>query len=187
MKAMLKSSPQWEHNKQRNRNRFEGRKKTMKTIKTILISALLCAASTLFADWSFSYGTFTITGDTTIYLDSKSSLYIQDFGYTVNGGNFVRIPESDFGNALSFKDGDKVRFMKKGLFFDYFARETGNGHFTIDNFNGGMTAPFSFTISSDTSTTSPKPSGQPLPSVAVSAVLGLIGISAGFYKIRRKK
>lgn len=158
--------------------------KTMKTIRTILICAVLCATGSLFADWTFSGGTFTMRGDTSLYLNPQSSLYIQDFGYTVNGGSFVKIPESDFANALSFKDGDKVRFLKKGLFRDYYARETGEGIFTISNYSGGITAPFTFSI---TTITPPAPSGQPLPAVAVSALLGIIGVGAGFYKIRRNK
>lgn len=160
------------------------KEKTMKTIRTILICAVLCAAGSLFADWTFSDGTFTMKGDTSFYLNPKSSLYIQDFGYTVNGGSFVKIPESDFANVLSFKDGDKVRFLKKGFFQDYYARETGEALFTISNYSGGITAPFTFSI---TTITPPAPSGQPLPAVVVSALLGIIGVGAGFYRVRRNK
>lgn len=148
-------------------------------MKKIFMLILLFVASSTFAGWTFSNGTFSIKGDTSFYLNSQSSLFIQDFGYTVNGGEFIKIPESDFTKALSFKDGDNVTFMKKGLFLNYYAQETGLGIYTISNYFGGITVPFSFSLNVVNPST---PSGQPLPAVVISMFIGLFGISTVLLK-----
>jgi hypothetical protein len=141
-----------------------------KLISILIVVSYSLLPSHLHAGWTFDNGSFKMTGDTTIYvLPEDSSLYLHTFGYFVNDDpKFYKIDKSNINQALNFKDGDTVRFAKKGLLY-YYAEETSQaGVYNINSDDYGFTMPFSFKVG----TNKIAPSGQPLPSVWFAILLG---------------
>jgi hypothetical protein len=155
-----------------------------KIISIFIVVSFSLLASHLHAGWTFDNGSFKMTGDTTIYVvPEDSSLYLHKFGYFVNDDpKFYKIDKSNINQALNFKDGDTVRFAKKGLLY-YYAEETSQaGVYNINSDDYGFTMPFSFTVG----TNKIAPSGQPLPAVLFTAVLGAFCIGGGYLFSRKK-
>ena len=155
-----------------------------KLVKLLVLLNCLTLTSAVYAGWTFDNGSFKISGDTTIYvLPEDSSLFLHKFGYFVNDDpKFYQIDKNNINQALEFKDGDTIRFAKKGLLY-YYAEETSkSGVYNINSNDYGFTMPFSFTVG----TNKIAPSGQPLPTALFTAILGICGIGGG-YIISRKK
>ena len=156
----------------------------MKKLLT-LFGIFAFASTNLFAGWTFENGTLNITGDTTIFvLPEDSSLYLHQFGYFLNDEKkFNIIDKNNINKALEFKDGDKVRFAKRGLLY-YYAEETGKaGVYNINSSDYGFTIPFSFTVG----TNPVSPSGSPLPPVVFTALFGLLSFSGGYFFVSRRR
>lgn len=115
-------------------------------------------------DFNHSQKYFTITHDVSLSI-STDSPYIDGFGYILND-EFYKISEEDITKALEFKEGDKVVFAINK-----------NGKYSVQHYNpghdlymlNGSGGKIKFTINS---TPAPSPSGQPLPSVFITLVLG---------------
>ena len=155
-----------------------------KSISFIIFVAFAFLTSQLHAGWTFDNGTFKITGDTTIYvLPEDSSLYLHKFGYFLNDDpKFYKIDKDNINQALNFKDGDTVRFAKKGLLY-YYAEETSQaGVYNINSNDYGFTMPFSFTVG----TNKIAPSGQPLPTALFTLISGVFCLGGGYLFSRRK-
>ena len=147
-----------------------------------LFFLLLFVCNTLCADRIFHYKYydfnhsqkyFTITHDVSLSI-SIDSPYIDGFGYILND-EFYNISEEDITKALEFKEGDKVVFAinKNGK---YSIQHYIPGH-DLYMLNSGDSK-IKFTIKS-----TPVPSGQPLPSVFITLILGsIIILSIKSYK-----
>lgn len=156
----------------------------MRTRKIFCIAAALMAlaSQSIRADWKFEDGAFNIIGDTTIRLSAQNSyLLLHQFGYFLNDSSkFNYITEEDLDKALTFKDGDKVKFAKKGIFY-YYAHETSEQDvFKVT----GITIPFTFKVEAqnvqspaDSPAKSAAPAGQPLPALALTSIFALFGVS----------
>ena len=156
-----------------------------KIFKLVSVFFFLLTSVNLYAGWTFEDGTLNITGDTTIFvLPEDSSLYLHQFGYFLNDDKkFNIIDKNNINKALEFKDGDKVKFAKKGILY-YYAEETGtSGVYNINSNDYGFTIPFSFTVG----TNPVSPSGSPLPSVLITAFLGLFSFLCGFFVFSKKR
>ena len=90
-----------------------------KIFKLVSVFFFLLTSVNLYAGWTFKDGTLNITGDTTIFvLPEDSSLYLHQFGYFLNDDKkFNIIDKNNINKALEFKDGDKVKFAKKGILY----------------------------------------------------------------------
>lgn len=156
-----------------------------KLLKLISLFVFVSVSSSVYAGWTFENGTFHITGDTTIFvLPEDSSLYLHKFGYFLNDSKtFNVIDKNNINKALEFKDGDTIRFAKKGILY-YYAEETGtSGVYNINSDDYGFTMPFTFTVG-----TNPiSPSGSPLPPVAFTALFGLLSFSGGYLFISKRR
>jgi len=156
----------------------------MKLLFKFIVIGFLLLTSQLHAGWTFNNGSFKMTGDTTIYVvPEDSSLYLHKFGYFVNDDpKFYQIDKNNINQALDFKDGDTVRFAKKGLLY-YYAEETSQaGVYNINSNDYGFTMPFSFTVG----TNKIAPSGQPLPAVFFTVIFGSFCIGCGYLFSRKK-
>ena len=125
-------------------------------------------------DFNHSQKYFTITHDVSLSI-STDDPYIDGFGYILND-EFYKISEEDITKALEFKEGDKVVFTinKNGK---YFIQHYIPGH-DLYMLNSGGDDKIKFTINS-----TPAPSGQPLPSVFITLILGgIIILSVKNYK-----
>ena len=156
-----------------------------KMFKLVSVFFFLLTSVNLYAGWTFEDGTLNITGDTTIFvLPEDSSLFLHQFGYFLNDDKkFNVIDKNNINKALEFKDGDKIRFAKKGLLY-YYAEETGTpGVYNINSNDYGFTIPFSFTVG----TNPVSPSGSPLPSVVFSAFFAMLSFFGGYYFVSKKR
>ena len=134
----------------------------------LFVCNILCADKIFhYKDYDFNHSKkyFTITHDVSLSI-STDSPYIDGFGYILND-EFYKISEEDITKALEFKEGDKVVFAinKNGK---YSIQHYNPGH-DLYMVNGGSNGKIKFTINS-----TPAPSGQPLPSVFITLILGSI-------------
>ena len=142
----------------------------------LFVCNILCADRIFhYSDYDFNHSQkyFTITHDVSLSI-STDSPYIDGFGYILND-EFYKISEEDITKALKFKEGDKVVFAINK-----------NGKYSIQHYNPGhdlymlnsSDGKIKFTIKS-----TPVPSGQPLPSVFITLILGsIIILSIKSYK-----
>lgn len=146
----------------------------------ILFCLTMFSSTTLFA-FVFDRGkhAFIFDSDTSIFVNPTTDNYdLTGFGYYINGDDtFYAITESDINKALSFKEGDEVRFVKKHnknaeLKVTLFKADKDDHHNNIYKIGGKGNGNIQFTVVSKPY----QPSGQPLPTVIFTAFFGVFSL-----------
>ena len=83
--------------------------------KILFLFAMFCSTSLQAFFFDKGKHAFIFDSDTSVFVNPTTDNYdLTGFGYYINGDDtFYAITESDINKALSFKEGDEVRFVKK--------------------------------------------------------------------------
>ena len=158
--------------------------------KIVFLLAMFCSTSLHAFFFDKGKHAFIFDSDTSIFVNPTTDNYdLTGFGYYINGDDtFYAITESDINKALSFKEGDEVRFVKKHnenaeLKVTLFKVDKDDHHNNIYKIAGKGNGNIQFTVV-------PKPyqpSGQPLPTVIFTAFFGVFSFMLVRVKLNKKQ